>query len=372
MKKSELSIVLIITILISFIFGSIFSYLILFKDNSNSNDSSVRTSTSITLKEDMSIDKGIEKIYDAVVVIEGYSKKQKISTGTGFIYKKSDNNYFVMTNHHVVSECDDIKIILSDKTELDTTLMGSEAYSDIAVLKVKSDKIKQVANIGKSDTLQVGDTLFAVGSPESVDYAGTVTKGVLSGKDRLVEVALTNNKSSDYFMKVLQTDAAINPGNSGGPLCNINGDVIGITNMKLVDSTVEGMGFAIPIEDALNYALVFEKGEKLKRPYVGISMVDINDGYFLWENNITIPTNVKSGVVVVEVGKDSPAGDAGLKKGDVIIQLGANKVSSVAEFRYELYKSKVGDKIKVKFIRDKKNKEVEIKLSEKPNEEEKK
>lgn len=366
MRRSDLSLVLIITMLLSFVIGAIFSFVLLFEQKSD-NNVSVNTSTSITYEEDESIEKGIANIYDAVVVIEGYSNKQKSSTGTGFIYKKEEDSYFVMTNHHVVNNCDNIKVILSDKTEIDATLLGSETYSDVAVLKIKSNDVKQVANIGKSQKLKVGDVLFTVGSPQGADYAGTVTKGILSGKDRLVEVSLSGGDSSDYYMKVLQTDAAINPGNSGGPICNIDGEVVGITNMKLVDSTVEGMGFAIPIEDALYYASIFEKGGKIKRPYIGVGMSDIKDEYYLWKNNITIPNNIKSGVVIVEVSKNSPASSVGLKKGDIIIKLKNKKISSLAELRYELYKCKVGESISVTYVRDGKEKVVDVKLSENPD-----
>ena len=362
MKKNDFLILIIITILISFICGATYSYILLHDNNIDTTNS---ISTSITLNESDSIRDGISNIYDAVVVIEGYKKDQMSSTGTGFIYKKDGSDAYIMTNHHVVADCDKLKIILSDKTELDAKLSGSESYSDIAVLKVSSDKVKQVAKIGKSDKLNVGDTLFAVGSPEGADYAGTVTKGILSGKDRLVEVALSNSTSSDYYMKVLQTDTAINPGNSGGPICDIDGNVVGITNMKLVDSTVEGMGFAIPIEDALNYAAILEKGDNIKRPFIGIGMMDISNSYYLWENRINIPTNVKSGVVVIEVSKDSPASKANLKKGDIIVKINNKAIKSVAEFRYQLYKYKPEDTIKITYIRKNKEKKVDIKLKDK-------
>ena len=189
--------------------------------------------------------------------------------------------------------------------------------------------------MGDSSKTEVGDTVFTVGSPEGADYAGTVTKGILSGKDRLVAVALTNSTTSDYYMNVLQTDAAINPGNSGGPICNTNGEVIGITNMKLVDASVEGMGFAIPIEDALDYASTLEKDGKITRPYIGISMLDISNSYYLWQAGINLPENVESGVAVYSVENNSPADKAGLEKGDIIIKIGDNDTTSLAEFRNE-------------------------------------
>ena len=230
------------------------------------------------------------------------------------------------------------------------------------MLSVKdSDKIV-AATTGASDKSTVGDTVFTVGSPEGSDYAGTVTKGILSAKDRLVEVALSNSQTSDYYMQVLQTDAAINPGNSGGPLCNTNGEVIGITNMKLVDDTVEGMGFAIPIEDALKVAEVLEKDGKVSRPYIGISMLDLSNSYYLWQSGIMVPENVNNGVAVVKVESNSPADKAGIKKGDIITKLAGKDTKSLADFRYELYKHSPNDSVEVTYIRDGKEQKTKLTL----------
>lgn len=366
MKINKLGIILMLSVIISFICGAFGSYLIL-QTQTNSDVSIIPKFNSITLNESDSIAEGVEAVYDSVVVVEGYTKTQLASTGTGFIYKEADGTYYIMTNHHVISGVENVKVILSDKTEVDAEVKGSEAYSDIAVLAIKSDKVKHVATLGDSTKLKVGDTLFTVGSPEGADYAGTVTKGVLSGKDRLVAVALSTTQTSDYYMRVLQTDAAINPGNSGGPICNINGEVIGITNMKLVDSTVEGMGFAIPIEDALFYAATLEKGEDVARPYLGIGMLDITDSYSMWQSGIVIPSNIKGGVAIIEVADNSPASEAKLKKGDIIISLDEEEINSVAEFRYELYKHSPGDSIKIKYIRNNKEKTTTVKLTKNTN-----
>lgn len=370
MKRGNVGVILVVAILLSFICGSLGAFVIVESGIIGNGKSSSVTSVShsgVNYKEDNSIAEGVSKVFDAVVVVEGFTSNQLASTGTGFIYKQAKNSYYVMTNHHVINGVEKVKIILSDSTEVDATVKGSEVYSDIAVLEVSSDKVKGVAVLGDSTKLNVGDTVFTVGSPEGADYAGTVTKGVLSGKDRMVEVALNNSGSGDYYMRVLQTDAAINPGNSGGPICNINGEVIGITNMKLVDSTVEGMGFAIPIEDALLYASKLEKGENIVRPYFGVGMLDINNGYLLWQSGIVIPDDVKEGVVITQVGEGSPASKAGLKKGDIILSLAGKKVKSIAEFRYELYKHEVGEEVQVEYYRGSKVKKAKVKLSENKN-----
>lgn len=362
-KNNSIGIILILSILVSFICGALGAYVML-EMNISSNNMITTSHSSITLTEDDSIASGVAEVYDAVVVVEGFKQDQLISTGTGFIYKELNGTAYIMTNHHVISGVEKVKVILSDNTEIEAEIKGSEAYSDIAVLAISSNEVTHIAVLGDSTELRVGDTVFTVGSPEGADYAGTVTKGILSGKDRLVAVALNNTTTSDYYMKVLQTDAAINPGNSGGPLCNINGEVIGITNMKLVDSTVEGMGFAIPIEDALFYAATLEKGENVVRPYFGIGMSDITNSYYLWQNGITIPSGIESGIVVLEVANDSPASTAKLEKGDIITSLGGADIHSIAEFRYELYKHSPNEEIEVKYIRNGKEKTVKVKLTE--------
>ena len=367
MKKNKVGGILIIVILISFICGSIGGYLIFSNTSSNDDNAIKLVHSSVVLTESDSISKGVEAVYDAVVVVEGFKNNQLASTGTGFIYKKTKSKAYIMTNHHVINGVETVKVILSDKTIIDAEVMGSEAYSDIAVLAVDSNKINSIAVMGDTSKLNVGDTLFTVGSPEGSTYAGTVTKGILSGKDRLVSVAVSNTNHYDYYMIVLQTVAAINPGNSGGPICNINGEVIGVTNMKLVDSTVEGMGFAIPIEDALIYASTLEKGEEVVRPYLGIGMCDVTDTTRLFYNKVILDEKITYGVVVLEIDENSAANKAKLKKGDVIIELDGEKIESLAYLRYELYKHKPGEEIEIKYIRNNKEKTVKITLTENNN-----
>lgn len=368
MRKNQIGGVLILVILISFICGALGSFIILNTLPDDNDKNIVINHSGVVLTESDSISKGVDNVYDAVVVVEGFKNNQLVSTGTGFIYKKNADKAYIITNHHVIGGLESVKVILSDKTVVDATIMGSEVYSDIGVLAVDANKVKHVAVLGDTNKLKVGDTLFTVGSPEGADYAGTVTKGILSSKDRLVSVALSGTSQLDYYMKVLQTDAAINPGNSGGPICNINGEVIGVTNMKLVDDTVEGMGFAIPIEDALIYASTLEKGEDVKRPYFGIGMCDVDDSERLFYNKVIVDEDIKEGAVILEIADNSPASAAKLKKGDVIIELAGEKIKTVAHLRYELYKHAPGDTIEVKYIRSGKEKKTTIKLVENNNE----
>ena len=259
----SLPIVVILVLIMSSLSGAAGAYFIISSYKSNVTTTNGITTSTTPLNETNSISNAVSKVYDATVVLEVYKDKELISTGTGFVYKKENGKAYLMTNNHVVNGGDEIKILFTDSTETKAEVVGKDTYSDIAVLTVKDSTSITAATLGASKKSRVGDTIFAVGSPEGSDYAGTVTKGILSARERLIEVALSNSNETDYYMQVLQTDAAINPGNSGGPLCNTNGEVIGITNMKLVDDTVEGMGFAIPIEDAIKVSALLEKEGKI-------------------------------------------------------------------------------------------------------------
>ena len=276
-----------------------------------------------------------------------------------------DDEGHIMTNHHVIEGADEVKVLLSNGETVLAEIIGSDEYADIAVLKIDKTKVLDVAKIGNSEELELGDTLFTIGTPMDLEYAGTVTRGILSGKDRMVEVSVSNSAQSDWIMNVMQTDAAINPGNSGGPLCNVSGEVVGINSLKIVESTIEGLGFAIPIEDALDYANKIVSGQSIKRAYLGINMADFSyPSYFFEMNDIDIDSSVTAGVVVMDVEKDSPVYKAGVKKGDVIVNIAGNTISNIAELRFYLYKHEPGEKVKITVMRKKDKKEFEVVLGE--------
>lgn len=315
-----------------------------------------------TVYEKSSLAASIENVYDSVVMVAAYKDGEEQSTGTGFIYKKDDNYGYVMTNQHVVSGADEIVLVLSNDEEISAEVLGGDEYLDLAVMRISKDKVPQVAELGTSEDMKIGDTVFTVGSPMGYEYRGTVTAGILSGKDRMVSVSLSNSSSSDWVMKVLQIDAAINPGNSGGPLLNASGKVVGINSMKLVQDEIEGMGFAIPIEIAKAHLIELEKGKKIEWPLLGISMANVSDTNLLYRNGIIIDKNINEGVVVVEISENSGASKSDLKPGDVIVELNGEKVKDSAYLRYELYKNKPGDTIDITYIRDGKEKTTKVEL----------
>lgn len=291
------------------------------------------------------IEDAINEVYDSVVTILSYRNGQNIGSGSGFIYKSTDKNGYILTNHHVIDGADKVEIILTTSETVEVKILGSDSYTDLAVLSINKDKITKVANLGNSDSIKIGSSVFTVGSPMGSDYSGSITKGIVSGKDRTVQ-------NNNVVTKVIQTDAAINPGNSGGPLVNLAGEVIGITSMKLAKEEIEGMGFAIPINEAKVYVEYLEKGEEISRPVMGVSMLEVTDRYYLYMYNIQIDPNIKSGVVIAGIEKNSSADKAGLKVGDVVTKFDDNQITNSSKLRYFLYQYKVGDKIKVTYIRN--------------------
>lgn len=305
----------------------------------------IKTVKDVTVT-DTGIADAVEKVYDSVVTVKNYSRGQLYSTGSGFVFKTDDKFGYILTNYHVISGGSEVSVVFTNNKEEKVTVVGYDEYSDIAVLSIDKSNILATAQLGSSESLRIGDTTFAVGTPvDSSVYSWSVTRGILSGKNRMVQV-------DNYVMSVLQTDTAINSGNSGGPLCNANGEVIGITNMKLASSQIEGMGFAIPIDDAVKNAESLISGKKINRPYLGVSIYD-NNNYF---SNDT-------GVYVESVEHGGAADKAGIKKGDKIIKIEDTEITNTSYFRYQLYKYNIGDKIKITVKRDGKEKTFTVTLT---------
>ena len=371
MKKNNFG--LILGLFVAFVFGGFVMYgLTLNTDKisaflgttiKSGSGSVVRACSGTVIVNDGSLSASVEKAYDAVMMIRNYKGEQIQSTGSGFVYKIDDKYGYILTNHHVIEGASKITLIRSDDEEIEGNVLGSDEYLDLAVVRINKDDVIDKTVISTSEESKIGDTVFTIGSPLGYEYRGTVTDGILSGKDRMVSVSISGN-TSDYVMKVLQTNAAVNPGNSGGPLLNAKGEVIGIISLKLVQTEVENMGFAIPIEYAMSHIDKLEQGQAIVRPMIGISMMNVTDTYALYRNEIMLDKSITEGVVVVEVSKDSGAIKSDLQKGDVIIKLNDEKIVNIAYLRYELYKYNVGDTITITYLRDGKEHNTKIKLTE--------
>ncbi|MGX7150024.1 S1C family serine protease [Enterococcus ureasiticus] len=293
------------------------------------------------------------------------SDLQAASEGSGVIYKKDGKTAYVVTNNHVVDQAKGLEVILHDGTKVQGELVGTDSYTDLAVIKISSDKVDSIAEFGNSDKLKIGEPALAIGSPLGSAYANSVTQGIISSLNRNIQ---NENNGQAININAIQTDAAINPGNSGGPLVNIEGQVIGINSVKIVQAqsqvNVEGMGFAIPSNDVVNIINQLEKDGKVTRPALGISMEELTNVSTQQRKEILkLPESVQMGVLVRTVQTATPADKAGLEKYDVITKIDGEDISSVTDLQSALYKKKVGDKMKITFYRDGKEQSVDVDLT---------
>ncbi|MFD1361972.1 S1C family serine protease [Lentibacillus salinarum] len=282
-----------------------------------------------------------------------WEQSQESGTGSGIIYKNEDGNAYVVTNHHVVSGAQEVEVALNNDKRIQAEVLGSDELSDLAVLKVDGDKIDTVANLGSSDDMDVGETVIAIGNPLGMEFANTLTRGIVSGLDRSVNMDTNGDGQPDWVTEVIQTDAAINPGNSGGALVNADGKVIGINSMKIAQTAVEGIGFAIPIDAAMPIIEQLETDGNVARPYIGISSASLNQVPPQYREQIQLPQDIEGGMVVAQVETGSPADAANLQQFDVITKINGNDVTSLVDLRNYLYnEAEIGDTIEIEFYRN--------------------
>lgn len=323
----------------------------------------IGTGNSLHIYDKNSLASSVKKIYDAVVVVENFNSGSLENTGTGFVYKEDNKYGYILTNEHVIADNDKVKVITSKDEEVEVKVLGKDEYLDLAVLRIEKKYVTLVAKTSSSEKVNLGDTVFTVGSPLGIDYRGSVTSGILSGKDRIVSISVSDSDEKDWRMRVLQIDASVNPGNSGGPLLNVNGEVIGVCSLKLVDNNIEGMAFAIPIEQALSHTDSLEKGDKIEWPVLGISMINVTDTAKLVRKNLSIDKDIKEGVVVESIKENSGAAKSNLKKGDIITKINDVEIKDIAYLKYELYRYKAGDTIEITYLRKGKEKKTKVVLS---------
>ena len=294
------------------------------------------------------------------------SNLMEASEGSGVIYNKDGDSAYVVTNNHVVEDSDGLEVVMSDGTKVKGELMGTDAVTDLAVIKISSENVDKVATFGDSSALKVGEPAIAIGSPLGSQYANSVTSGIISSVNRPI-----SDSTSGVNISAIQTDAAINPGNSGGPLVNIAGQVIGINSSKIAststessDISVEGMGFAIPSNDVVKIIDQLQKDGKVTRPALGINMVDLSSVTSQQQEQILgVPSSVKSGVVITNVMNATPAEKAGLKQYDVITKVDGEEVTSATDLQSILYGKNVGDTITITYYRGDKESTAKVDLT---------
>lgn len=289
-------------------------------------------------------------------------KDEMAGTGSGIIYKKSADKAYIITNNHVIQNANEVEIELYNEERLEAKVIGADPLTDLAVLEIEGETIDEVATLGSSDDLTVGEDVVAIGNPLSLNFAGSVTRGIVSGLNRSVPIDTTGNQMADWVNEVIQTDAAINPGNSGGALVNKDGEVIGINSMKISQSEVEGIGFAIPIDTALPIIEALEKNGKVERPFIGISMIDLREVPPETQENIQIPEEIENGVIVTSIEPNSPAEEANIEPYDIITKINNESVESSLDLRKHLYTdTKPGETLDLELYRKGKKQQVTIK-----------
>jgi serine protease Do len=301
---------------------------------------------------DYCIDSCVSIVCTVVVETESFwgapTSYETTSLGSGFVIEGG----YIVTNHHVIEGAKEIKVVFNDGDEAKADIIGSDKTCDIAVLKVKTDKAVVPVKVGDSSKVRIGEEVIAIGTPSRIEFAGTLTYGVVSGLDRKMNVY------DDYgkvirTMYLIQTDATLNPGNSGGPLFNMKGEVIGVNNMKLI-STYEGIGFAIPINGAMDIIKALINGEELpdsgyatSAAYLGIEGSTVS----IVREKYNLSDKVPDGVLVISVERKSAAYAAGLSTYDVITKINDVEVKSVEELKSELSKLNAGKEVTIQVYR---------------------
>lgn len=386
MKKLLKFVILFVVGFLGGIGGYYFASSTLTQGNSTSNQANTTSVSNVQYTNDTSTTQAVEKVQDAVVSVINYQTQSSNSLssifgniessdelavageGSGVIYKKDGDTAYIVTNNHVISGAEKIDILLASGEKLSGELVGADTYSDIAVIKIAADKVTTIAEFANSDTIKVGETAIAIGSPLGSVYANTVTQGIISSLSRTVTSQTEDGQT--ISTNAIQTDTAINPGNSGGPLINIQGQVIGINSSKITSSSVsssgvaiEGMGFAIPSNDVVQIINQLETNGKVTRPALGVQMVNLTDlSTSQLEKAGLANTDLTSGVLIVSTQSGLPA-DGKFEPYDVIIEIDGETIENKSDLQSELYKHQIGDTITVTYYRNNKKMTVDIKLT---------
>ena len=269
------------------------------------------------------------------------NQTNKKSLGSGVLINKEG---YIITNEHVVARASQIRVALSDKREFEARVIGADIKSDLAIIKIDSDEFLPFVPMGRSDDLMIGEQVLAIGNPFGLRH--TVTTGIISALNRNIRAG-KNKVYSDF----IQVDASINPGNSGGPLLNINGALIGINTA--IYQKAEGIGFAIPIDDAKRIVDELIQFGKVRRGWLGVSVQEMNS-----QLSRHFQLDRKKGVLVVRVAEKSPAAVAGLKRSDIIVAIEDHEVTSKSDFRGRMASYTVDDNVRFAIIREGKNLEL--------------
>jgi len=319
------------------------------KTTTTTTDKTVVDLTVAKITSDLT--KLVEVCEPKVVAVSTYRGINLVSTGSGVVYQSDENEVLIVTNFHVVENGTSFKVRFANNEQVEATRVGYDILTDIAVLSVKTEFTVEPFKMGDSSLISVGEYVVAMGSPLGLEFQGTATFGIISGKDRIIPVDLNKDGIDDWDSIVMQTDAAINRGNSGGALVNMAGELIGITSMKISSYDVEGMGFAIPVNEVIPIVEQIKEFNTVKRPMLGISGVGISDMSNMDKNYYNIDLSITQGILVTSVSVGSAAEKAGIKVGDIITKMDNISMINFKQFRVELYKKTINQKISIEIQR---------------------
>lgn len=353
-KKSKILNIVLASIVIGILIGGFSTYGLINNDGADRTDIAEATKASKINEYFESPVIGVaDKVTPSIVMI---SKEEKVrdyffntagvrkGTGSGIIYRE---NGYIITNNHVVEGASSLKVTLQDGRTFDARVLGGDAKSDLAVIKINADNLP-AADLGDSSKVKVGQLAVAIGTPAGEEFSGSVTAGIVSAIDRKLKIG-------EKELNLIQTDAAINPGNSGGALVNKDGEIVGINSAKLTDTQIEGMGFAIPINDAMPIIEELVNHGYVKRPWIGVGIRTVTD-------QISKTYDIPKGAYVAKVYYNSPAEESGLRVDDIITEIDGEKVESVEDLSNIIGKHEPDETVKIKVYRDKKYKTVDVKL----------
>ena len=296
---------------------------------------------------------GISKVQNSGTSIFSDDNITSLGLGTGLIVTK---NGYILTNAHVSGEkYSKCYVTLVDGKTYDGSVVWSNTDIDMSIVKINQNNL-EVAVLGDSDSIKVGETVYAIGNPIGYEFQRTVTSGIISALNRTIKFEEDGNET--YMEDLIQTDATINPGNSGGPLINADGEVIGINGVKI--TSAEGISFAIPINIVKSVISSFEQTGKFEEASLGVFAFDKNVLGYIDEN-----LRFNQGIYVAKVNANSAAKDAGIKSGDIILSIDGNKLERMCDLRCYIYTKKPGDKVKLKIQRNYREIEIEVALKKK-------
>nr|WP_273844901.1 trypsin-like peptidase domain-containing protein [Halalkalibacter alkalisediminis] len=310
----------------------------------------------------------IEHASEAIVGIVNIQQQQnpfrqltesvESGTGSGVIFKKTEEAAYIVTNNHVIEGASALEVSLHDGQKVTAELVGTDPLTDIAVLKMNPVYVTAFLEFGDSSLLRAGDQVLAIGNPLGLDLSRTVTQGIVSGVERTIAVTTS---AGEWDLDVIQTDAAINPGNSGGALINTLGEVIGINSLKISESGIEGLGFAIPSNEIIPVINEIMESGQVVRPYVGVGLASLNEipQFYLQ----SLPVDVTEGAIVTTIDPNSDAAIVGLEVEDILISVEGHAITNSGDLRKYLYTEfSIGDEVEIEYYRHGELMSVEITL----------